>query len=314
MPCKVSPQFKLTKLSESNCCHDFDYRSFYEIVYHAKTKYASLADSVLSRLEYGYGCECDEKNTLERLEGYVVSLERIKKQFLKGDIDCQKCKNTQRLIEKIRDIAADYCLDGFEDITEDKTLQQQWLLKNPYCVVRERYERLAYLLCGQLKVDFKVVTPKDVCNLAYDIAAKTFDCDLLATVAAQKTVCDLGYELKMTKEDCKISFDAIQKKTNCNLNLDTYSRLVNCNISPSFIVKACENGLTLDVDELDQLSISSPSQVYSLNNFDFNNFSVSNCKDCDVTTPTADETFISNLTEEYNISSEHQEKIKKIYG
>lgn len=311
---KRPPLLKKKELSGKHCCHDFDYKSIYDVIYHAKTKIASLVDSLLSKLEYGYGCECNEKETLNRLNGYIASLERIKKQFLSGDFGCQKCKDTQRLVEKVRDIAADYCLDQYEDLTTDDSLKEQWVLKNPYCVPRERYEKLAYLVCGKLQVDFKVTTTKDVCNLAYDIAVKKIDCNTLATIAAQKKTCDLGYKLKMTKKECKLSFDASQVKKNCGMTLDAYSNLIKCNISPSFIQTICESGLSIDLNEVDEVVISSSTMSYNLNNFELENFSVSNCDNCDATVAVADNSFLDKLAGEYSIKSSDKQEIAKIYG
>lgn len=252
-----------------NCCSAYNSADIYREVYSLKTRAVALTDSILSKQEYGYGCEAGEEEELRDIKYLLRAFSRW---------ECWGCKQLQSLVEQSKLIHRSFC-NGFDDIAQDVSKRQVNVLMNKGCVPHETYERAAYELCEILNIKFKV--EEYVCDVAYDLVVKNLSCDLLYALKVTQEYCDMGYKLKYTPTQCEINYKTLVDTYKCKLTYKTYMKLLECGMSHTAVVKAVECNLNLKVRKNDVV-LCSPTTEYVVSALQIEAMAEQGCKDCGI--------------------------------
>lgn len=204
--------------------------------------YATLAHyGIKLQEEKAYGYRCYDKTNHMKLQLLVQSLERYKKQKLLGLKPCLSDHNLQLTYEELKGLIKLSCTrDTKSALSVDSSQESKWIEKNPWCVAREQWEKLAYQVCDDLKI--RVTTKEVACDLAYTITAEEVDCTL-------------AYAVEAFKKDCSIDFDVTEetwKKSGCKTPYEECKRLSACGISFDMIVGMNKCGIEVEYNHKDK--------------------------------------------------------------
>lgn len=290
----------------NQCCKEHSLEDIFLVETKLKNRLTKLGESLVSREFYGYGCEKNETKLYEDIALILRSLSRVKNELLHSNESCN-CEYLQNFIERAKNY---YCDDTYETvIVEDASLKEYYQLRNPNCVPIERYERLAKLVCDDLKITFTADVNKNICDFSYNISLDKISCDLIVGIHFYKEACDLDYKFKYEEQDCKLQYKTIRKLTNCNLTYKAYSDLLKCNLTPSFIFKAYSENCSLKlVNDVPVIVVG--SEEFTINNFDTTAFSLDNCDDCDYIQSKVSSEFVNQMKQDYNFSDKDFNAIK----
>jgi hypothetical protein len=187
------------------------------------------------------------ENKLKNLHSYfnILNNERINVEL--GGKGCLDCNQLQALAEKIRKITISCDKSAKKDFSSDKSNIQAWISKNPNCVAREKWEELAYTVCGEFKLD--IISTEIKCDITFDIVKQIIPCDIIVVLSAREEVCNLDLKITRTEEECKLDFEILSEKINCDLTFSAYKTLVENNFSYDMIESIYENGCSIVVDD-----------------------------------------------------------------
>lgn len=250
--------------SEVKVCLKYDYQFVDELVYNLKKLLQSLASKKLSHLFYGYNCEVDIDEKINKTTILINSLERIKLSFLHIQKYCLPEDRIQLIIEKaIKLVGKVSCPESRYDIVVDDSAVYDYLLAGNSCASYDTWNKFSRLICG--KLDFKLTLEKDICDITFDIVKKVISCNLLYALQLRKEFCDLGYKIKKDNDECKLEYKLLRSNyPNCDLEYKVYTDLVNKhNISYPIFKEVYEGGLTLIKKEND-VFICTPLNQYNI--------------------------------------------------
>lgn len=155
-----------------------------------------------------------------------------------------------QIVDNILRVADISCCNSSEraDLIIDDSLYNEWIIKNPDCVVYESWEAAYYGICT--KFSFGEVFVQEDPKLIYEIAVTPIEhkCELVYAISEQnKKECDIKADFKISEvESCKLNYDLLVKQTQCDLNFDTYVKIIECGIKPEVVSKLVECGFKLE--------------------------------------------------------------------
>lgn len=250
-------------MSVKECvCYNVD---FDQLIYQSKSALNILSQKRAESRSLGYSFTGDDK--LETLRGYLRVLNDEEENIILGGKACLDCNNLQKLAESVRRLSATCDLSSRKDQKVDYSAEAAWITKNPYCVSREKWEKLAYQVCGELKLNISAV--ETVCDITFEIVRKLIPCDIMVSIAVYKQQCDLDLHISRTEEECEIDFEILSEETNCDLDLKTYKTLVANNFSYDIIRNVYENGCTLELNDSAEVAIVTPLRTYQVKDLNF---------------------------------------------
>jgi len=249
-----------------------------KLIYECKHKLDELSESVIRSLYYGYACDNKAEGKIKLINNYITVLEEENRKTTLGGKPCLDCNNLQKLAEKVRQLTHTCDIEYRKDLEVDKSGLDAWLLKYPQCVSYEKWERLAYKICGLLNLDIEVkkvdcdidldvFSTEQICNLAFDITRKIIPCDVMIAISIYKQACDLDLKITRTEKECKIDFDILHSKVNCDLDFEAYKKLVDCNLSFDIIKTVYENNCSFTIG--DPIQLQSSTNQYPISGFNF---------------------------------------------
>lgn len=195
--------------------------------------YATLAHhGTKLQEEKAYGYRCYDYTNHIKLNLLVQSLERYKKQKLLGLKPCLSEHNLQLTYEELKGLIKLSCTrDTKSSLSVDSSQKSKWIEKNPWCVAREQWEKLAYQVCDDLKI--KVTTKEVACDLAYTITAEEVDCTLAYAVEAFRKDCSIDFDITeetWKKSGCKTPYEECKRLSDCGISFDIITGLNKCGI------------------------------------------------------------------------------------
>lgn len=232
----------------------------------AEETMAHLGTKMHEEKAYGYKCY-DSKKHIE-IGILTRYLRKYKRQVMWGGEGVKPCftdRQLQEAIERVKGLSIMNCCTGCKSsLTIDDTQRDEWNENNPWCVSREKWERLAHQVCDDLKL--KVTSTEVACDLAYTITSEEVDCTL-------------AYAIESYRKDCKIEFDVTEdtwKKSGCKTPYDECKKLSTCGISFDMISDLDKCGIEVRYDQLEKCptikyegKITSMKDIDILKDFDF---------------------------------------------
>lgn len=252
-----------------------------QLILQIKMAEYGFAEKLKNALYYKYDCGPKVETQLKKLHAYRYHLEDEQVNLSMGGSGCLDCNELQLMSEQLADIIASCSVDGpRSDLKVDKTFVDGWIIQNPYCVAREKWEYLSYAVLCNLQMDIEV-EKQQACNITMDIIREDIKCDIVMALEVYRQVCDLNMTLDVTPQQCQIEFNLLIEDYDCTegmslhaeklgneITLQEYTALVKANISPSIIAAVYESGCCLSVED-EQVILNTKTGSFPLNNIKF---------------------------------------------
>lgn len=257
-------------MDKSTCCNDkkicsvHSYRSIDELTYRIKQRLNFLSREKLNNLFYGYKCAADIDTEIKKLSTYKEVLDRTKISFLHIGKSCNDDETIQRVVERVNKvIGKTSCPKKRADIKIDDSGLDRYMLSRPACISYDSWNTFSRKICG--KIGFTLTAERDICNITFELAAKSISCDLLYALKVRRDLCDIGYRVTRADEKtCKIDYKLLLEATQCDLEYKAYVSYVRQhNLSYPIIKDIYAAGLSLATVE-DDVVLCTPINSYSL--------------------------------------------------
>jgi hypothetical protein len=223
-------------------CQDIDIE---DLIYQCKSSLDVLAEKRVNSRKYGTPFNAHDK--IKQLESYLPIFEDERFNILSGGKECLTCDKLQLLAEKTRKITASCEKSPRRNLKVDTSGVDKYIVGNPYCVSREKWEELAYRVCREFKLELTSVETK--CDITFELIRKLIPCDIMVSIAVYKQQCDLGLKVTRNEDECKLDFEILTSEVPCDLDLKTYKTLIDNNFSYDIIRNVYENGCTIELDD-----------------------------------------------------------------
>jgi hypothetical protein len=263
------------------------------------TKISKISDIILKQLHYNSPYKCNEDLPVILLK-YANT----------------ECYNKKEL-KKYNDLLNSYLFDckvPYREITINNDKREEWEKNNPGCVSRKQWEKIAYKICYEYKLDIliedspvcdvEISTEQmdNICNIAFDITRNIIDCQVLTAISVQQKMCDLNITVERSKEECVLDYKIlIEKYNSCDLSLKEYITLIDEKFSFEIISAIYDKNLSLEVTS-QGVYLTSPVSKYLIGrDLRF--------KEVIVDSTTKDIVFPENILSEYNITNKQMKNI-----
>ena len=284
-------------------CTCFDV-SFDKLIYQSKYTLNTLGQRRAEAKTLGYSFTPEAELKLETLRSYLHVLDDEYENIILGGKPCLDCNKLQLLAEKTRKLSTSCDTSARIDQKTDSSAEAAWIAKNPYCVSREKWEKLAYKVCGEFKLSLTSV--ETVCDITFEIIRKLIPCDIMVSIAVYKQQCDLDLRITRTEEECEIDFEILAEEVNLDLDLAQYQTLIANNMSFDVVKTVYENGCTLQVNDSAEIMLVTPMNKYKVKELDFKGIpDISKLKKLDVDISDSKylhdpAKFIAKITQDYS--------------
>lgn len=248
-----------------NCCVCYDPK-IDALIYGVKFSLDKLSGSITSKLLNGYSCDHQAMKKVKILQNYLRVLEDENSNIVLGGSVCLDCDTLQKLSEKVRLITFDCDLEGRKDLIVDHSAVDAWVSANPYCVSRERWEKIAYTICKAFNL--KITNIEEQCDFTFEVVRNLISCDIILAISVFKQMCNLKLKVNRDIYECKIDFDILVNETNCNIDFKTYRKFIDCNLSFDVIKTIYENECSIEINN-GVLSLITPLSTYPLEDLNF---------------------------------------------
>lgn len=242
-----------------------------------------LSECLLSFLYFGTG-KIRDTQLLKRFGIYKTILQEEIKLLNWGGKGCLNEDDLRNLESRIRNLAAICNLKNEEDQVVDSSKREEWILNNPYCVSKERWEHLSYAIFCKLDLVIENVKLEDACNIAVDFKTEKLSCDLLVKIDKYSEKCDLDLSIDTVQEKCHLEFRIISKINPCKKGLNLYKcitnkdftyqdylDLINEGVHYDLIKSVLSNNCCLTISEDGDVIVNTETNSYPLSTFKFKN-------------------------------------------
>lgn len=232
-------------------CFSIDGKIISDSIYAGKVTLSNNSlrknDFLINGYAKGILCKDKEHELLRNIE----LLDKYRSLYKISDIQKCLCDNDiQKLVDNILGIADISCCSDEDraDVVIDDSAYNEWVIKNPNCVVYESWEAAFLGVCTEFSIE-KIFLQQDP-KLLYELNVANIDnkCDLILAINIQNQICSpVLADIKVTKEEtCKLEYEILIKEKNCNIEFDTYVKLIDCGIKAEVISKLLDCGLNID--------------------------------------------------------------------
>lgn len=265
---------------EPACCACYDPK-YDSLIYESKFTLSKLSWEIVKQMYYGYNCDDKAVKKMDLLQRYISVVEDDYRKVALGGDSCFSCRDRQTLSEKIRRLTTRCDIDCRKDIVKDSSGVDAWVAKHPNCVSRERWERIAYIVCDAINLEIEIVDRDEnecdislevmskemLCDLTFEISRKIIPCDIILAISIFQEMCDLNFEIERSIEECAIDFKLLKEQVECDINFDFYKKLIDCNISFDIIKTVYENDCVFEIG--DSIELVTPLNRYPLDKLKF---------------------------------------------
>lgn len=270
---------RIAKAVDLCSCTDVDLE---DLIIQSKVAEVELSKSLVSGLFHGWMADENAAEKIEDLQHYRKIIEREYRRIQLGGEGCLTCEERQLLFEKINILSYACDRDMRPDLIVDDSNLEIWMILNPYCIAREKWEYLLYDVACNLELEVTICNKKEICNITFDIIKKDIPCDIAMAVSICNKKCDLEMEVTATAcKACDVEFDIMVGESSCisgmqlqsqkigePLTLDMYKSLVDKNISPAVIKTVYANNSFLEIEN-DEVVLHSQTGKHLLKNIKF---------------------------------------------
>lgn len=247
-----------------------------QLILECKIAEVELGKSLRDELFHGWACDTLAKDKLQEVQTYHRLLDEEYVCIQLGGEPCLTAAELQTLFEKVNRITVSCeSITPRPDLETDETYVDGWILQNPYCVAREKWEYLAYDILCNLQLEVQLIDKTVACDLTLDISRKDIVCDIMVAIDICQKNCDLN--LEVTRKDCRLcelDFDVLTRDSTCveGMNLfaeamgtpftfEEYYKLIEQNVSAGVILCVYQNGACLSVQEALDQDVTEPQVV-----------------------------------------------------
>ena len=213
-----------------------------------------------------------------------------------ANIDCYTSKELQKYKDIVQSLIYG-CTISASEITIDNTNREQWDINNPGCTSRKQWEKIAYKICDQYRLEFIIEDINKTCDIAFDITRNIIDCEVLTSISIQQKLCSLDITVDKQADKCSAEYKLlIEKYPTCNISKREYIYLLDNSYSFEIISSIYDKSLQLEVDPYGNTHLVSPLSKYQIDkDLKFKEIIVdSNSKDL---------VFTNKILEDYNINN-----------
>lgn len=144
----------------------------------------------------------------------------------KGSLKCPQLTNIVSRINLVLNLTP--CQQENRVLERDDNDVDSWVLLNPNCVRRERWEFCALRKMPKLKLN---VTPNNNClNVVYELSKN----DIL---------CDISYDIESEVKNCRKQYNILKKEIDCELDYKLYKAVRDCGITDGIVRKILDCGM-----------------------------------------------------------------------
>lgn len=240
-------------------CHDAELDA---LIYQTKATLARLSDEIVKMRSFGFSCDKKAEPRSDLLGRYLNVLEDENRKIALGGKPCLDCYKKQSLAEKVRLLTYSCKLGLRKDLIVDESGADAWAINNPFCISRERWEKIATTVCAAFNLEININGVQDIdtmCNLTFELVRQSVSCDILVAISVYQEMCDLKFSISRSEEECKIDFEILTEELDCDLDFEMYKYLIECDLSFDIIKTVYENGCTFVVG--DPVSLVTPLGV-----------------------------------------------------
>lgn len=239
-------------------------------IYSSKNRLDMFSNSLMKYKYYGYSLKPNLIEDMALLQSYKGILEDELLNHTLGGKGCLYSKDLQSLLEKVSRLTVSCNIEQRKDLKIFSTQESRdkWVAQNPHCVSRERWEKLAYIVCDSINLDLTVIDNTMMCDITFELIRDIISCDLMVALSVREEACDLNLEVSRSEKECEIDFKLLKESIDCNLTLESYKKLVANNFTYDIIYTVYENGCTLEIG--DTIELVTPINRYNVNNIKFN--------------------------------------------
>lgn len=260
----------------SKCCTCYN-PDINDLIYTMRFNLDKLSQEVVNKRHYGYSCDSSAFDKSDIIQDYLRIIEDERRRVALGGKPCLDCYLQQSLAEKIRLITKSCNLDQHLDVIIDDSNEDAWIARNPYCVSREKWEKIAYTICKAFNIDIQitsdtadcdididVLSVEQACDLSFEIVRNIIPCDIMVAISVYEDMCNLNLSVNRTEQECKLDFDILTKELKCDIDFDTYAKLIDCNLSFDIISTIYSNGCAIEIDENNNINLITSLNSYPL--------------------------------------------------
>lgn len=264
------------------CCYDHDIEKLQELSFLLKSSMTYMGDLVIKDLKYGYPSDFS-LSEYQIYKYYKVVLDRHIKSLLTKSEPCLKENVVQCLVEAIERLTFTCCDVVNTDLKCDSSDVEEWIINNPRCVAREKWEKILYEVIEPITADVElreiyrdivadvifrqidtditykiaytqlinsivssVESREQLCEQVADINLAEKNCKIKTITETTLVNCLINYDQR-SEEQCKITYELLNKDI-CTLSFESYKNLINCGFSATLINSINECGITVDYD------------------------------------------------------------------
>ena len=233
------------------CCSNHSVNTIDDLIYSIDDSIAQMGKELLYFELYGYRIgECKNLDKYVQLKTQREVLKKYMVSFLKGATTCLKCKELEIIIENVKKVLGHQCfVFTRKDIEIDSSNKSEWDRNNPYCVSREKWEELAYRVCGDLGFNLEVIDLSTACEITFNTVITPQFCDIIADIKVEKQNCELTSTLTIEEEKCEFDYNILVTSTSCNLSYKLYKELLSCNLTSKIIREVYDCDMSLKINK-----------------------------------------------------------------
>jgi hypothetical protein len=275
--------------SDNTCCKVFTNASIVSIINNIDKEINLYSKSRIANFLYGYKSKDNVEEFIVRLTSYKKVLESFRISLLHDQIPCLCSCKIDKLVSKISKLIGKDCsTECRKDVTVEENLG--WILYNPYCVARGKWEKAAYQVCGELHMDVEITRQEDICDITFELISNNISCNIISAISVYAKVCDLTanvdiktdscnltFDFQKTEEVCKINYKKLVTDTSCDLSYKKYLSLLDCKLNHSIIADVYGNKLRLDIID-DKPHLITSQRSYNLCDLKFTEVSSNACE------------------------------------
>lgn len=253
------------------------------LIYQSKATLEGLSDKIVKSKFYGYSITHDAWTRVDLLQNYLRVLEDENRKLALGGSPCLSSYKLQSLAEKVRGLTTTCDINGRKDLIkeDDPITKNSWIAQNPYCVSRERWEKIAYIICDAFnlqinivedtedcKLDMEVLSVEEVCDITFEIVRNLIPCDIIVALSVYHEMCDLDLNITRTLDESELDCNILVNDLQIDLDQQLYRELVSANISFDIIKTVYENGCSFNINNGD-VELVTPMSAHSLSKLKF---------------------------------------------
>jgi len=250
-------------------CVNLDVDYIDQLIYSAKLKGNFLIKDELQKRCYGRNCDGKSKKKFQDLIRLVDLLQDEVGKLRTGLKSCFTSDQFQCIIENIRKKIGK--LTTKKCVTVDECGVEKWLIRNPCCASKERWEKFAFGVCKDLKLNIEHVPTR--CDFILELVREAIPMDIIFSLAICKEM-QKDVDLKLIRSSSKeleIDFSLLAEKyPDSSIDFELYTTLVKDHKVAHFMIdKVLENKLSLELcTESENVILTTSFQRYTINDIE----------------------------------------------